>query len=480
MIQRERRTRAGVVFLGLMVLSCGDDDSAFLDEAYFDGECTDGEASRFIRDVSQEWYLYREQLPELDVASFDTQRSYLAALVENVDLAPNSPNVQAADRFSFITSVQSFEVSSTGNFVGIGIRYRIEDEDVEGERGLRLVDVLGATERENPTPAGEAGLNRADRIVAINGRSVQSIIDERDDDQSEGAAVSEAMGPGEEGARVDFTVIRPDGTQFEASIVRRPIEQSEVPVAQVFERDDDKRIGYMVFRRFTPSSAEDLRRAAIEFEEAGVTDLIVDLRYNGGGRIAVANYMADLIYGTRAEGETFNRTVYNDLNSDRTRSLFFGSPECPDDSGCQGDSTGLTQIESLTFITTGSTASASEMLINGLGVYLPVRIVGSASLGKPVGFLSFEHSDCDQVYAPVTLKTVNANDDGDFFDGFPVDCPAEDDITRRLGDEQESSLSAALSLIDTGECPTDGVGLSLRQTAVQKSYAEVEAGLRWW
>ncbi len=465
---------SAIVLLCASLLSCGDDEGSSLD--FYDGSCEANEPSEFVRVVTRDWYLYPDQIPDIPAPDGDS-RPYLLELIENVDLAPDSPDVFAEDRYSFISTIQRFTESSTGDFVGIGIQYRLEGE--EGGRFIRLQDVLGSGPREDPTPAGEAGLQRADKIIGINGESVEAIITNRDEGVSELGAISRAFGTGEAGEEVTLEIEQPDGTTFSATLIRRQIEQNEVPFAEVLEVDG-QRMGYVVFRGFTPSSPDELASAISFFESEGITRLIIDLRYNGGGLIDAAWYFGNLLAGPSQDGTIFVRTVLNPMQSDRSAFLAFGDPECPVDE-CAVDPVPLTTLDEIVFITTGSTASSSEILINGMSAVVPVRIVGSPTFGKPVGFFAFEHEDCDQVYGPVSLKTVNADGNGDYFGGFEVTCAATDDITRRWGDVEEESLAAAVSLVTTDSCPTQPMSLRRVSAPVARprTYGEVRSRDTW-
>jgi carboxyl-terminal processing protease len=119
----------------------------------------------------------------------------------------------------------------------------------------------------------------------------------------------------------------------------------------------------------------------------------------------------------------------------------------------------LPHVDHVVFITTGSTLSASELLINSVAPHVRVSIVGGTTGGKPVGSRHFDF--CDKVAAPVTFRLLNADDEGDYFDGFVPTCPAPDDLTQPLGDQAEASLATALHLLSTGEClppPPTGEG----------------------
>jgi C-terminal processing protease CtpA/Prc len=102
------------------------------------------------------------------------------------------------------------------------------------------------------------------------------------------------------------------------------------------------------------------------------------------------------------------------------------------------------------FLTSGSTASASELLINGLKPFMDVKLVGTQTYGKPVGADAWEY--CENIVSPITFRSLNADGEGDYFGGIPVDCEVPDDLDHQLGDEHELRLKTALSLMDGGAC----------------------------
>jgi hypothetical protein len=152
----------------------------------------------------------------------------------------------------------------------------------------------------------------------------------------------------------------------------------------------------------------------------------------------VAQYLAGLIGGYRTEGQVFTQFFHNDKNAALNRVMRFGLPE---------HALGL---ERVIVITTRSSASASELLINALRPFIDVVIVGETTYGKPVGQYGFDF--CDKVLVPVAFTLRNALGYGDYFGGFAPDCAAADDYEHPLGDVAEASLAEALHFIDTGRC----------------------------
>jgi C-terminal processing protease CtpA/Prc len=182
---------------------------------------------------------------------------------------------------------------------------------------------------------------------------------------------------------------------------------------------------------------DELRAAFAEFRAAGVTQLVIDLRYNGGGLLSTAAVLGSLIDQNGA-GQPLIVETYNNLHQDMNRHrLMFTEAQAVD-------------IQRVVFLTTGRTASASEQVINGLAPYLDVKVVGSRTLGKPVGADSWTH--CDYAIAPITFHSLNAAGQGDYFDGIEPECEVPDDLLHELGDPDEAQLHAALRLLNGDSC----------------------------
>jgi C-terminal processing protease CtpA/Prc len=197
-------------------------------------------------------------------------------------------------------------------------------------------------------------------------------------------------------------------------------------------------VGYFAFHDFFALSNAQLDTAFASLQAAGANDLVIDLRYNGGGLISVAQHLAGLIGGARTANQTLVKLVYNDKHQEKNET--FSLPNPPQALG----------VERLVVIGTSGTASASELIINGLRPFIPVTVVGSTTHGKPVGQIGYNF--CDRVLYPVSFKSVNSRGEGDYYSGIPADCAAPDDLDHPLGDGAEGSLSAALQYLRNGAC----------------------------
>jgi C-terminal processing protease CtpA/Prc len=280
------------------------------------------------------------------------------------------------------------------------------------------------------SPASEAGLARGHRFVEINGQTVE--------DLAANGLLGSVLGPSREGYEVEVVYEKPDGERVRVRMAKRIITIPTVTATQVYTLEDGRKVGYIFFRNFVEPSFAALSEAFATLKAAGATELVLDLRYNGGGLVSVAQHLASLIGGTRTSGRLLAEYFHNDRNAFRNREIRFEDKEQ------------ALQLERLVVITTGSSASASELIINALRPFMPVITVGSTSYGKPVG--QYGITFCDRVLYPVSFTLRNANGEGDYFDGFAPTCTAADDINRQLGDPAEGSLAEALTVVRTGAC----------------------------
>ena len=362
----------------------------------------------YVRSQLLDLYLWRIPLV-VDPARFDGPQAYLDA----VRRLPNDA------RFSYVTSAAaSASYYSDSQFIGFGFSSR------EEPGAVTILQVFP------DSPAADAGLERGARVEDIDGRSVA--------DLAASGELASAWGPSVEGISVSVAFRTADGRARRATMVKRPVTIPTVSHTGVFTADG-RRIGYLHFRNFVRPSVSALDEAFATFATEGIHELILDLRYNGGGLVDVAQHLGSLIGGTRTQGQVFSASLHNARNTARDQTLRFTAVS------------GL-GLSRLTVIATQATASASELIINGLRPFMPVAVIGDRTYGKPVGQYLIEF--CDKVLAPVSFSMVNANGEGDYFAGLPVTCSAPDDASRPLGDQAEASLAEALHYVRTGACRT--------------------------
>ena len=401
--------------------------------------CSLRERQDFVLAQLREYYLYPELLDTgVNPAGFTTVQAYIDALV-----AP--ARAQNRDRFfTYITSIaQENAFFSSGSTAGFG--FRVTSNVAEG----RVI----IAETFEGTPALAAGIDRGTEILAI-GTSAANLVAVRDILVAEGpAGVSRALGPGDPGVTRVLRVRDKDGTVREVTLTKANFDID--PVSDRYGAgvivENGKKVGYINLRTFIGEPAErDLRAAFAQFKAQGITEVIVDLRYNGGGLVRVAELLTNLLLGNRSPTDVLSYTVFRpEKAASNQTTRFMPQPE----------SIAATKIA---FIGTGSTASASELVMNAVLPYLGANaaLIGSNTFGKPVGQIAIDRTQCDDRLRILAFATQNSNRQGDYFDGlaskFSSTCRAPDDLANPLGNSQEASIKTALDFLAGRACTPIG------------------------
>jgi carboxyl-terminal processing protease len=372
--------------------------------------CTTTSQNLWVRDqLNTYYYWYQSLTPGVNPASFATPEAYLEA----VRFRPID------NSFSFITAAASNDAFySDSQFIGYGFGNQTTATDI---RVLQVYD---------DSPASEAGLQRGDRIITVNGQTVASMVNS--------GTVGNAFGAADIGVATTIEWETLAGQRRNARMLKRLVTIPTVSLTRVVDVDG-RRVGYLIFRNFVQPSTAALTDAFAALKAAGANELVLDLRYNGGGLVDVAVHLASLIGGARTNGQVMLNYIHNDkIGPILNKTTRFTNP---------GEALNL---QRLIVITTRSSASASELVINSLRPFIPVTVIGDTTYGKPVGQYGLRF--CEKVLYPVSFSIKNANLQGDFFDGIPVDCAAGDDYLHQLGDASEASFAEALTFIRTGAC----------------------------
>ncbi|HXH16366.1 MAG TPA: S41 family peptidase [Sphingomonas sp.] len=381
----------------------------------------------------REWYLFPETLPtNLSPAGYTTVDDYIDALTATA-------RAQRKDRFfTYLTSIKEETAYYTsGSSAGFGIRFAL---DQTGQRLFSAESFEGA-------PGLAAGIDRGTEIVAIgttssNLRTVSAII------AAEGTAgLNTALGPDTAGTARVMRIADAAGTR---TVTVTKTDFSLLPVstrygAKIID-DGGRRVGYINLRTFIMTAEPALKAAFASFRANGITNVIIDLRYNGGGLIATAEYLGDLLGGGRSTSEVFDYVTFRPEKASNNTTRFFAR---------QPESIAPTKIA---FIGTGGTASASELVINAFTPYLHGNsgLIGTNTYGKPVGQIALDQPACDDRLRVIALATQNATRNGNYYDGLATtveaSCQATDDIAYQLGDPLESSTRQALNFLAGRSC----------------------------
>ena len=408
------------------------------------GRCAATAQKQFVLDATREWYLFQELLPaSLSIGDFATPEELLDALTATA-------RGQGKDRFfSFLTTRQAdSSFLQEGQFIGFGFR-----TSIQGNR-LFLPDVF------EDSPASEGGLTRGAEITAIDSGTgfVPTATILATDPNFE-----QAFGPSTEGVQRGLRFLRLDGQQVEVTLTKRIVTILPVPevggtAILALPSNPSVQVGYINLRTFISTAETPLRNAYAGFRAQGIQNFIVDFRYNGGGLVSVAELVGDLHGGNWAASDVYSNMRFNAAKASNDSVHRFEQ---------QSQSVAPVRIA---FITTGGTASASELVINSMKPWVEVAIIGEDTFGKPVGQSAFDLSGCDLRLRLVAFKTTNANDEGDYFNGLASTlsfaCAAADDLSRTPGDSAESSTAAALYWLGTGAC---GQIMGANGVALQKA-----------
>jgi carboxyl-terminal processing protease len=242
-----------------------------------------------------------------------------------------------------------------------------------------------------------------------------------------------------------FTIKDAGGVVKTFSATSASYALTPVLVTKVLTAPNGAKVGYLAYQEFINSSASALANAFNTFRAAGVTELVVDLRYNGGGSVTTARNLASLIGGAGLDGQIFAGLRFNAKNSGSNVNYVFTS------SANTLLTPPLEGLGRVFVIASSGTASASELVINSLKPFRDVITIGSSTFGKPYGFVP--RDACGITYSAVNFDSVNAQGVGGYTGGLPATCAMSDDLGKALGDPSERRLAAALSYIQTGACP---------------------------
>ncbi len=370
-----------------------------------------------LYDLMKYVYLWYNTMPTVKVSDYDGPEDILEAL-----------RYKSKDRWSFVTDYESFMASMQGSFVGHGIRLSLDNAN-----NVRVVSLYEGSD------LWPKGVRRGWIVKEINGTLIAPIFI-----SGNNTAYNNLMGPATAGITNTFKFINPAGQELTYTSTKASFTINSVTASKILDLPSGK-TGYLCFETFIEPSEQELNEAFANFKANNVTDLIIDLRYNTGGYMDIAQQLSSLVLTLNDTTKVCYKLTYNSLvGPEWNESYRFVRTASP---------LGLDRV---VFITTRSSASASEVVINSLKPYVDVKIVGDTTHGKPAGmnlwgfpFPSDSDPNPDYVYvfAPITFEYLNSLDQGRFYDGMLPDVKAADDITRDFGDPEEASLKAAIGVL---------------------------------
>jgi len=397
---------------------------------------TDSMARDSLFYIMKAWY-YWYNMPEAESVTTTTKNDYADpyALLEAM-------RYKTLDRWSFVADYDEFNAEMQGSFVGHGFRVGLDNA---GNARIAMI--------YDNSPLYAYGVRRGWIIKKLNGVDLAPILISNDY-----TAYSDLIGPGEAGVTNIFEFTRPDGTDTTISATKSSFVVHTVLLCDTLHLTSGV-TGHLVFESFIEPSANELASAFSYLKSSGVTDLVLDLRYNTGGYLYIAQGLASYIAGSSYQGSVFAKLQYNDKKQDANATYQFVSLL---------NSLGLSRV---VVITTRETASASEAVINGLKPYINVVTIGDTTQGKPTGMNGWSVGNKYWMW-PVTFKIVNSKNEGDYFDGIVPYREESDDITHDFSDRQELCLRDAIDYLENGS-------VSARSYRPFKRYPQFSEKPRW-
>ncbi|MDQ7049207.1 MAG: S41 family peptidase [Enterobacterales bacterium] len=370
--------------------------------------CDIDSQKQFIVDVMHDTYLWYEQVPAINISDYATLNETLDAL-----RAPQ-------DRFSYITTqVANSNFFNNGSYLGFGflaLPNTAEDAFIIGY----IFD---------DSAAGRAGWQRTDIISAIDGVAVSDII--------AAGGINTALGGLNDGDSATFDIAQLNGSMISQTLTKGIVNMNSVLVSQVVQTANQK-IGYVAISNFLEQTAAEFHASVNQFAQANIDELVIDLRYNGGGRVYASRDVASYIGGSNTNGYNYSKTIHNNKYYLSNSSIPYTT--FPD----------ALNFSRVYVLTTDKTCSASELVINSLSPFVEVIQIGGTTCGKPVGM--YGKNFCDKIILPIEFQSLNHFDQGDYFNGLTPSCLSNDDLTHAFADPAEGLFSVAINHMNGGVC----------------------------
>ncbi len=385
----------------------------------FNPELVKDSALMYAKDV----YLWNTQIPSTFNARSYADPAAIMTAIQPYSIEPGFSN--PVDKWSFAMKKTEWDQMSGGMSTIAGTNNEAGDFGLsvffraDGDLRVRLV--------EPSSPAGSEGIKRGWRISQINGSSNLTIANSSNIVNSVYYSTS-----------TSFVFTKPDGSTVSKTLNAAHYAEKPVYMDTVYNLGA-QRVGYLVYNSFLGNTAQissEFQRVFSKFASGQVTDVVIDLRYNGGGYVSLAEQLANYLAPVSANGGLMMKQLYNNQHTQQNTSTYFRKA-------------GPLNLPDVYFIVSKSSASASELLINTLKPYMDVKLIGpSATHGKPVGFYPIPAGDW--YVFPVSFRTTNKNGEGNYFNGLPVNAAVADGLDKDWGDTNESCLASALRNITGG------------------------------
>ncbi len=413
----------------------------------------------WLRSWTNELYLWFGEVTDQDPAGFAGDAAYFDVLKTTATTASGKDK----DRFHFTYPTATWEsLSQNGVQAGYGASFVI----VAAVPPRNVV--IAYTEPGSPATTAPASLARGAQILTVDGVDLVNANDQASIDTLNAGLTPKTLGESHTFSVMDLGATAPRTvTLVSANITETPVQNVTILATA------NGLVGYMLFNDHIATAESELVAAFTQLKNAGVTDLVLDIRYNGGGYLDIASEVAYMIAGpVPTTGKTFELDQFNSkypttnpvTQSALTPLGFHTTTQGLDLSIPAGQALPSLNLPRVFILTTAGTCSASESIINGLqGVDIQVIEIGATTCGKPYGF--YPADNCGVTYFSIQFQGVNAKDFGNYPDGFTPHntvategfllpgCSVADDFSHSLADPAEALFGAALAYRTAGSCP---------------------------
>ena len=432
----------------------------------------------WLRSWTRETYLWNDEVVDTDPALTPSKLDYFASLRTTAKTSSNKDK----DSFHFSQSTVDYLASrNSAPQASYGVSFAIFASSRPRDIRVRY------TEPNSPAAEvanGQAKLIRGAKILSVNGiDAINGGTNQADLDIINNGlfpplpGVATTLVVRDAGASADRTV-----TIVSANLAQKPVNRTQIIATPTGN------VGYVLFNTFSPFSSErEIRDAIDTMKTSNVADLVLDLRYNGGGLLNVAGQLSYMIAGpTATSGKLFESLKFNAQSGNfNPVTGAINSPTAFSSTGLgfsvpNGTPLPTLNLRRVYILSTSRTCSASEAVINGLrGIDIEVVLIGGTTCGKPYGF--YATSNCGETYYTIQFQGLNNKGFGDYADGFTASnstapfgvrvpgCAVSDDFNKELGDPAEAMFAAALSYRATGSCPVPPSGSDQAQALRQGS-----------
>ncbi len=428
--------------------------------AFPDKAGTAAHEKMWLRSWSNRTYLWYRELSDLNPASYSTAE-YFALLRTTAKTASGTDK----DNFHFSENTADYrKQTQAGVESGYGINWKFVETKPPREVLIAYT--------EPTSPAVAQNLGRGAKLLEVDG------IDFVNDNSQAGVdKINAGLFPKKAGESHQFTFVNPQGVRTTYTLVSADIPTSAVQNVKVLNTPAG-RVGYLQFNTHIANAQPQLISAINQFNSDNINELVVDLRYNGGGLLALASQFAYMVAGPNViQGRTFEKTMFNDkypntdpITGNVIQPMPFYHRGINYQTGQFTNDLPNLSMSRIFVLTSDNTCSASEAFINGLrGVDMEVVLIGSTTCGKPYGF--YPTDNCGTTYFTIQFSGVNAKGFGDYADGFKPTaapqlssdvkgCAVADDLTKPLGDSNEKMLNTALYYVSNNGCPAQSQTLA--------------------